>query len=718
MNKGHKIKGGKFMSKRLLLLVMVTLLSMFVAVGCGSDGSDGKDGANPDVGGIVDDVIDTIDDDTSASNDYAGANACITCHNGKTLEEHIASKHVTHSTHVSSADVGDGCTACHDPLNEGIWFEGYLDSADIPAGGLAAVSCEACHGKASNHISAPGKYKPEFSKPGTEQCGTCHATLPDSHIPHHPYADMITERFESGGHSGSARSGSCSACHSNEGFVARNTGVRAIAKNKGDLADTFVAPELDEFSQKTCSTCHDDHTFELRATDTVETFDNGGTDVEKVVFSQQFNLCTACHMVSLEYTGVAYPNAHGYDDYMIEYELAAGYDDVTANGDDLDYHASRSTRTIADTHFAGSFNGVAVEGYSVNPGSATACSDCHDVHSANKVVGAEEAEAIEFATGFGKTHGNYLAQPFNYRTSGTCAPCHFGSEVVSMTLGNEPDTTTARPFHALGCVTCHDPVNTTESFDITARRTFPADHVFEFQSGATVTAAELGNAQICFECHKGREGVKADAGTTTQVYGINYIHYAPVFATLFGGKSEMHVTYGTNTYAEQFEHLTISADFGGKLDCTSCHEVHTAEAIITKTGTTCVSCHSSGGLYDTDVLEARVEMYADRLFDTIYALTPVGLYTALGDYDNDSDTPDTPRFADGKTEANLVTILTGRTTASEIGSNQLAKAGSVWKNFMYEEPAAWAHNSKFARQLMYDAIDDLGGDLTGLTRPN
>ncbi len=699
------------MSKRLLLLVMVTLLSMFVAVGCGSDGSDGKDGANPDVGGIVDDVIDTIDNDTSASNDYAGANACITCHNGKTLEEHIASKHVTHSTHVSSADVGDGCTACHDPLNEGIWFEGYLDSADIPAGGLAAVSCEACHGKASNHISAPGKYKPEFSKPGTEQCGTCHATLPDSHIPHHPYADMITERFESGGHSGSARSGSCSACHSNEGFVARNTGVRAIAKNKGDLADTFVAPELDEFSQKTCSTCHDDHTFELRATDvtTTATLDGSNNPVETVIFSQQFNLCTACHQVSLDYTILTDAGHSGQD--MIGYTLAAGYDNVTANGDDLDYHASRSTRTIADTHFAGSFNGVAVEGYSVNPGSATACSDCHDVHSANKLVGAEEgaeAEAVEFATGFGKTHGNYLGDPFTYDRA-TCAPCHDGKNLVNMTVGAEFDTTIK--FGNLGCVTCHDPVNTTEGFDITARRTFPADHVFEFQSGATVTAAELGNAQVCFECHKGRDGVKVGADTATRVYDINYIHYAPVFATLFGGKSEMHVTYGTNTYAEQFEHLTISADFGGKLDCTSCHEVHTAEAIITKTGTTCVSCHGSGGLYDTDVLEARVQTYGDRLFDTI--LTEVqtnhaAILAAVDPADLDADTP----------ENRLKFILTARAADSEIGTNQLAKAGSVWKNFMYEEPAAWAHNSKFARQLMYDAIDDLGGDLTGLTRPN
>ncbi|WP_265822218.1 multiheme c-type cytochrome [Geovibrio ferrireducens] len=41
------------MSKRLLLLVMATLLCMFVAVGCGSDGSDGKAGQDVDPGTVT-----------------------------------------------------------------------------------------------------------------------------------------------------------------------------------------------------------------------------------------------------------------------------------------------------------------------------------------------------------------------------------------------------------------------------------------------------------------------------------------------------------------------------------------------------------------------------------------------------------------------------------------------------------------------------------------
>jgi hypothetical protein len=40
-------------------------------------------------------------------------------------------------------------------------------------------------------------------------------------------------------------------------------------------------------------------------------------------------------------------------------------------------------------------------------------------------------------------------------------------------------------------------------------------------------------------------------------------------------------------------------------------------------------------------------------------------------------------------------------------------------NYQYaqKEPGAWAHNNKYIVQVLYDSIEDLGGDLTGLIRP-
>ncbi len=37
--------------------------------------------------------------------------------------------------------------------------------------------------------------------------------------------------------------------------------------------------------------------------------------------------------------------------------------------------------------------------------------------------------------------------------------------------------------------------------------------------------------------------------------------------------------------------------------------------------------------------------------------------------------------------------------------------------FSVKDPGAFAHNAKYILQALYDSIEDIGGDLTGLTRP-
>jgi hypothetical protein len=43
---------------------------------------------------------------------------------------------------------------------------------------------------------------------------------------------------------------------------------------------------------------------------------------------------------------------------------------------------------------------------------------------------------------------------------------------------------------------------------------------------------------------------------------------------------------------------------------------------------------------------------------------------------------------------------------------------STFNYQMYQkEPGNWAHNFRYMMQLLYDSIEDMGGDVTGLTRP-
>ncbi len=55
------------------------------------------------------------------------------------------------------------------------------------------------------------------------------------------------------------------------------------------------------------------------------------------------------------------------------------------------------------------------------------------------------------------------------------------------------------------------------------------------------------------------------------------------------------------------------------------------------------------------------------------------------------------------------------TTAMKFDSKTLRASFNY--QYSQKEPGAWAHNNKYIVQILYDSIDDLDGDLTGLIRP-
>ncbi|HEY5450118.1 MAG TPA: hypothetical protein VIQ54_15290, partial [Polyangia bacterium] len=57
----------------------------------------------------------------------------------------------------------------------------------------------------------------------------------------------------------------------------------------------------------------------------------------------------------------------------------------------------------------------------------------------------------------------------------------------------------------------------------------------------------------------------------------------------------------------------------------------------------------------------------------------------------------------------------GETTAMKFDSKSLRAAFNY--QYYQKEPGAWAHNFDYMAQLLYDGIADLGGSVTGLTRP-
>ncbi len=451
----------------------------------------------------------------------------------------------------------------------------------------------------------------------------------------------------------------------------------------------------------------------------------------------------------------------------VVYETQVFYHDNTPHGG----------RNFSDTHFAGQVVGriaaveedetqidpvavtdVEVAGYNINAANPDACTVCHDPHSANKVEGeGGSAQAASFAEGIGDFHTNYLGDALGHG----CQPCHNGQEsfVTWVRGGSMP---TARTTDPISCRTCHELEQVGQDAegnpvlgDPTAVRAFAEGHEFAFNSGVVVDVADLGVNQICFECHKGRTPAPTPAdeallvneyeddlngddidevyvGTENRTFA--YLHYAPGFATLFGDESGMVPTYD-GTYAGKFVHGggavagTAAADFG----CVTCHNVHDTDGnnvVQNKmvTSADCAGCHQAGAFADASALQARTEAFSVRLLETLLGvyLTADGtadLYPPLQTFIDDLQ-----GAADDATRLEmLATYLEGRTNVGP--SLAAAKAATAWKIFTYEDGAvhgpngvhghggSWAHNSRFARQVMFDAITDLDGDTTGLTRP-
>jgi hypothetical protein len=175
--------------------------------------------------------------------------------------------------------------------------------------------------------------------------------------------------------------------------------------------------------------------------------------------------------------------------------------------------------------------------------------------------------------------------------------------------------------------------------------------------------------------------------------------------------------------------------------------------------TTCNGCHAdTNPSLSKAALEARTSLFGERLFARIFTLaqeaysyktgTPAqqAMYTVYNDANlkawlvNMFETIPaanplaTPAELKKLQEEALLEVLPSRTNLAPkletVLAQQFALAAATFNNFMYYDGSkhgifeegdahggSWAHNSTFARQMMYDAIEDVGGDLTGLVRP-
>lgn len=213
-------------------------------------------------------------------------------------------------------------------------------------------------------------------------------------------------------------------------------------------------------------------------------------------------------------------------------------------------------------------------------------------------------------------------------------------------------------------------------------------------------AGEYGKGNVCIWCHKSRKDVTNYInGDTTITSGYWGPHEGPQ-SDIFTGKGGYHFngkSYGDSTHQ------------GLEEGCVSCHMPEVADnsdvgnhsfapqlSACTSSG-----CHNANSTPDFDVAGGRTEMTAgiQRLRETLFN---------LGYIEGDLSDP-----AMGEDHA---------ATTLQDGGGPLVltqdHAGALYNYFLLARGAAGGiHNPRYVKQLTYDSIEALGGDLTGMTRP-
>jgi hypothetical protein len=306
---------------------------------------------------------------------------------------------------------------------------------------------------------------------------------------------------------------------------------------------------------------------------------------------------------------------------------------------------------------------------------------------------------------------------------GSCARCHSATGLPQFL--KEGATISNEISNGFMCSTCHNEAVWPERYAVT---TVP------FPSGASVTFSKpdadgklvANDANLCLECHQGRESTTSvnkalsgkDPDTVDEKISFRNVHYFAAGATLFGDVAKGAYQYDGKEYLGAHAH--VEAGF----DCKSCHDVHALEVKVES----CAGCHPAvkDGLdkirmgttdYDgdgdtTEGMLGEVGTVAEALYAQIQTYAAETAGTGIV-YDSHSH----PYFfvdADGDGEVDK------SDTGASVRYNQFTpKLMKAAYNYQYsqKDPGAFAHNGKYVLQFLIDSIEDLGGNVTGYTRP-
>ncbi len=304
----------------------------------------------------------------------------------------------------------------------------------------------------------------------------------------------------------------------------------------------------------------------------------------------------------------------------------------------------------------------------------------------------------------------------------SCSRCH---SAEGLPLFVSTGTTTAQPLpNGFQCSNCHPAIP-----NFAVQLTVPD---VTFPSGAVIDSGN-NTTNLCMTCHQGRESkldvdeaianaAPPDEDTVDTDLSFLNIHYFAAGATRYGTEAMGGYEYDGKRYDGFFPHVT---DFN---DCSSCHTVHGQDVRIGE----CGQCHAGvttladlvnirmpGSTEDyngngnvTEGITFEIDGLRDLLLPAMQAYATA--HPVADDIVYDENTY--PYFF----------IDTNGNGIVDPGENIFPNGYKTWTarllkaayNLQYslKDPGCSAHNAKYVIELLYDSIEDVGGDVSGLTR--
>jgi len=258
------------------------------------------------------------------------------------------------------------------------------------------------------------------------------------------------------------------------------------------------------------------------------------------------------------------------------------------------------------------------------------------------------------------------------------------------------------------CRTCHSDLETYALYEVAS---------VEFPSGAVLDSGNpAGN--LCMNCHQGRESAasvdariaRSEGGDddVSEALGFINVHYFAAGASLLGGEAKGAYQYEGKEYVGRNEHVP------GFNTCTDCHNEHKLEVEVQA----CGGCHpgveSAEDLHSIRIDPTDWDGDGDTEEGTAGEVETVheALYAAMQAYT--ADNPDTAGIAYDSHRYPYFFTEDGERYAT--WTPTLLRAAYNYQ-YVAKDPGVFAHGGKYIIQVLYDALENLGADVSGYVRP-